>query len=134
MEPDATTVFIVEDSADVRDALVDLVEEIDKVVVAGSAQDAPTAIPAILRCRPDFVVLDYQLVDSTAVDVLEAVHPVAPEVAFLVLTNHATAAYKRVCMKAGATWFLNKARDFEKVKDIVAHCARRTSDRQGEPI
>jgi len=120
MDRDATTVFIVEDSADVRDALVDLVEELDNVTVAGSAQDAPTAIAAILRCRPNFVVLDYQLIDSTAIDVLKAVHPVAPEVAFIVLTNHVNSAYKRLCMKAGARWFLNKARDFDQVKDIVA--------------
>ncbi|HZQ60923.1 MAG TPA: response regulator [Casimicrobiaceae bacterium] len=115
-----TTVFIVEDSADVRDALVDLLEDLDGVTIAGSAEDALTAIAAILRCRPNLVVLDYQLAGSTALDVLEAVHPVAPEIAFIVLTNHANTAYRRLCMKAGASGFLNKARDFEKVKDIVA--------------
>ena len=119
MQRTATTVYIVEDSAIIRDALVDLLDDGQDITVVGSAEDAPTAIRAILAARPEFVVLDYQLVGSTAVDVLSAVHPVAPEIAFIVLTNHATNAYRRVCMDAGAGWFLDKNHDFEKVKDIV---------------
>jgi DNA-binding NarL/FixJ family response regulator len=115
-------VFIVEDSRVVRDALVDLLES-DDIAIAGSAEDASTAVDAILRCRPDYVVLDYQLTGSTGVDVLRAVHSAMPDVAFIVLTNHATAQYRRVCMDAGAAWFLDKTRDFAKVKDIVARSA-----------
>jgi DNA-binding NarL/FixJ family response regulator len=114
-----TTVFIVEDSAIVRDALVDLLEGVDDLTVVGSAVDAPTAIEAISRCRPDYVVLDYQLIGSTAVDVLRALHPANPDVVFIVLTNHAALQYERVCMKAGASFFLDKTRDFAKIRDIV---------------
>jgi len=85
-----------------------------------SAEDAGTAIEAISRCKPDYVVLDYQLVRSTAVDVLRALYPSMSDVGFIVLTNHATPQYRRVCVEAGATWFLDKTRDFAKVKDIVA--------------
>ncbi|HZP86238.1 MAG TPA: response regulator [Burkholderiales bacterium] len=120
MHPGTASVFIVEDSADVRDALLDLLRDMD-VVIAGTAEDAATATAGILRCRPDFVILDFQLIDSNAVDVLKAVHGTAPEVAFIVLTNHATTAYRNLCMKHGARWFLEKARDFSKVKDIIAH-------------
>jgi DNA-binding NarL/FixJ family response regulator len=123
MESHHTTVYIVEDSPDVRDALVDLLADVEDLEVVGSAEDAPTAVTDILRTRPDFVVLDYQLFDSNAVDVLRAVHPVLPEVSFIVLTNHANKAYERVCMAAGAGWFLQKNRDFSKVKDIVAQLA-----------
>jgi len=115
-----TTVFIVEDSEIVRDALVDLLEDCEDVTVVGSAEDAGTAIEAISRCKPDYVVLDYQLVRSTAVDVLRALYPSMSDVGFIVLTNHATPQYRRVCVEAGATWFLDKTRDFAKVKDIVA--------------
>jgi DNA-binding NarL/FixJ family response regulator len=115
-----TSVFIVEDSAIVRDALVDLLEGIEDVTVVGSAEDARTAIEAISRCKPEYVVLDYQLLRSNALDVLRALHPSMPDVVFIVLTNHATPQYQRVCIEAGATWFLDKTRDFAKVKDIVA--------------
>ncbi len=115
-----TTVFIVEDSPFVRDALVDLLESDPAVSIAGSAEDAAGAIEAIGRCHPDYVVLDYQLIGSTGLDVLRALHPALPNVVFIVLTNHATAQYRRVCMEAGATWFLDKTREFTKVREIVA--------------
>ncbi len=115
-----STVFIVEDSPVVRDALVDLLEGLEDVTVVGSAEDARTAIEAISRCKPDYVVLDYQLVRSTALDVLRALHPSMSDTVFIVLTNHAAPQYERVCVQAGATWFLDKTRDFAKVKDIVA--------------
>lgn len=115
-----TTVFIVEDSPDVRDALVDLLESHANLTVVGSAEDPATAIDAIARCRPNFVVLDYQLVGGTAIDVLRALRPTMRDVVFIVLTNHVTAQYRRVCIEAGASWFLDKAREFTKVKDIIA--------------
>jgi DNA-binding NarL/FixJ family response regulator len=114
-----TTVFIVEDSDVVRDALVDLLDAADGITIVGSAADAPTAIAAIARSQPDYVVLDYQLEGSTGVDVLRAVHPKHPDIQFIVLTNHTTSQYRRVCMDAGAGWFLDKTRDFAKVKEIV---------------
>jgi two-component system response regulator DevR len=118
-----TTVFIVEDSDVVRDALVDLLDTTDGITVVGSAADASTAIAAIARSQPDYVILDYQLEGSTGVDVLRAIHPTHPQIQFIVLTNHTTSQYRRVCMNAGASWFLDKTRDFAKVKDIVAQLA-----------
>jgi hypothetical protein len=37
-----------------------------------------------------------------------------------VLTNHATEPYRKVCIEAGAHSFLDKTREFAKVKDIIA--------------
>jgi len=114
-----TEVFIVEDSRIVRDALVDLLECAPGVSIVGSAEDAETAIAAISRHPPDYVVLDYQLAGGSAVDVLRAVRPVAPATVFIVLTNHATAPYRKVCVEAGANWFLDKSSEFAAVKQII---------------
>jgi DNA-binding NarL/FixJ family response regulator len=114
------TVFIVEDSTIVRDALVDLLECLPGVTIAGSAGDPTTAIDAIARSRPDYVVLDYQLVGGTAVDVLRALRAESNDIIFIVLTNHATAQHRRVCMEAGASSFLDKTLEFDQVKEIIA--------------
>ena len=62
----------------------------------------PKRSPGISETQPDCVVLDFQLIGGTAVDVLRAVHPGSPEIAFIVLTNHPTPQYRRACMEAGA--------------------------------
>jgi two-component system response regulator DevR len=115
-------VFIVEDSPPVRSRLVELVGAIEGLSVVGEADSPADAVTGIRETRPDCVVLDFQLIGGTAVDVLRAVHPGSPEIAFVVLTNHPTAQYRRVCMEAGARWFLDKSTELGKLEEVVAEC------------
>ena len=115
-------VFVVEDSPSIRSRLVELLGEISGVRVIGEAETPADAISGIFQTQPDCVVLDFGLVGGTGVDVLRAVHPALPEIPFIVLTNHASTQYRRVCMEAGASWFLDKSTEFEKLKDLVAQC------------
>lgn len=115
-------VFIAEDSPTVRSRLVELIGAIEGMSVVGEAESPAQAVTGIRETRPDCVVLDYQLIGGTAVDVLRAVHPGFPEIAFVVLTNHPTAQYRRVCMEAGATWFLDKSTEFGRLEEVVTEC------------
>ena len=115
-------VFIVEDSPSIRSRLVELLGAIDNVSVVGEAVTPDEAIAGIRRTQPHCVVLDFQLIGGTGVDVLRAVHPGSPEIFFVVLTNHPNAQYRRVCMEAGADWFLDKSTEFGKLKGVVTDC------------
>lgn len=115
-------VFIVEDSASIRSRLVELLGEIDGVCVVGEAETPADAVTGIQQTKPHCVVLDYQLNGGTGVDVLRAVHPGSPEIAFVVLTNHPNSQYRRVCMEAGADRFLDKSTEFGKIKEVVTQC------------
>ena len=114
-----TRVFIVEDSPEVRRSLADLLHEIDGVNVVGEADTPTDAVAGIRRTVPDCVVLDFQLLGGTGVEVLRAIHPASPEIAFAVLTNHPNAQYRRICMEAGASWFFDKSTEFRKLKDVI---------------
>lgn len=114
-----TRVFIVEDSPEVRQSLADLLHEIDGVSVVGEAETPDDAVAGIRRTGPDYVVLDFQLDGGTGVEVLRAIHPASPEIAFVVLTNHPNAQYRRICMEAGASWFFDKSTEFRKLKDVI---------------
>ncbi|HEX9276188.1 MAG TPA: response regulator transcription factor [Casimicrobiaceae bacterium] len=115
-------VFIVEDSPSIRGRLVELLGEIEGVCVVGEAETPGDAVTGIQQTKPHCVVLDYQLIGGTGVDVLRAVRPASPEIAFVVLTNHPNAQYRRVCMQAGADWFLDKSTEFGKIKEVVTEC------------
>ena len=118
----AGRVFIVEDSPSVRSRLVELLGAIDGMSVVGEAESPAAAVAGIRDTQPDCVVLDFQLIGGTAVDVLRAVHPGTPEIAFVVLTNHPTPQYRRACMEAGASWFLDKSTDFGKLGEVITQC------------
>jgi DNA-binding NarL/FixJ family response regulator len=119
----ALKVFIVEDALAIRERLVELTGEIDGAVVVGFAESPADAIAGILATRPDCVVLDYQLFGGTGVEVIRAVRAKFPTVVFVVVTNHATPQYRRVCLEAGARWFLDKSTEFRKIKEVIAGLA-----------
>ena len=113
-------VFIVEDSVSIRSRLVEMLSDVQGIRIVGEAESPAEAVAAILETLPDLVILDFQLTGGTGVDVMRAVLPVLPDVAFLVLTNHPNPQYRRICMNAGARWFFDKSTEFGKIKDVIA--------------
>jgi two-component system, NarL family, response regulator DevR len=118
-----TQVFIVDDSVSIRTRLVQMVARMDDASVVGEAASASEAIAGILRLRPDSVLLDLNLMGSTGLDVMRKVVPHAPEIAFVVLTNHFESQYRDASFEAGARYFLDKSRDLDKVPGVIAEIA-----------
>ncbi|APV52064.1 hypothetical protein BWI17_21770 [Betaproteobacteria bacterium GR16-43] len=118
-----THVFIVDDSAAIRARLVEMLGRVSDVLVVGEASSARDAIAGILRLHPDSVLLDLNLFGRTGLDVLKAVRAEAPDIAFVVLTNHAEPQYRRACTEAGARYFLDKSREFARVAEVIAEIA-----------
>lgn len=118
-----TNVFIVEDSESVRRRLARVLGDIEGVRVVGEAETPGEALAGILRTRPDSVLLDLHLAGGSGLDVLRRAHPQTPGTVFIVLTNHATAQYRRACMDAGAAYFFDKSHDIAKVRDVIAGLA-----------
>jgi DNA-binding NarL/FixJ family response regulator len=113
-------VFIVEDSASIRERLAAMLGDIEGVTVVGEAETPGEAIEGILRTRPDSVVLDIRLLGGSGLDVLRKAHPQVPGTVFIVLTNHADPQYRRICMQAGAAYFFDKSSEIAKVREVIA--------------
>jgi len=113
-------VFLVEDAPAIRTRLAQMLGEIKGVEIVGEADTPAAAIDGILRSTAASVVLDLQLVGGSGIEVLRTVHPLRPDIAFIVLTNHATDQYRKICMEAGADYFLDKSTEIQKVKDLIA--------------
>ena len=112
--------FIVEDSPSIRRRLIELLGELENVCIVGEAESPTEAVAGICRTLPQCVVMDFRLAGGTAVDVMRAVHPVLPDIGFIVLTNHPNTQYRRASLEAGAMAFLDKSNDLGELKDRVA--------------
>jgi len=114
-----TQVFIVDDVPLMRERLRELVDQLPEVTVVGDAGTPTEAIAGILATQPECVLLDYQLVGGTGVDVLRAVRPQSPGTVFVVLTNHPYPQYRRACIDAGASHFFDKSTEFDRIRDVL---------------
>lgn len=115
-----TSVFLVEDSAPIRARLCEMLGKVDGVNIVGEADSPATAIDGILRTRPDSVVLDVRLSGGTGIEVLRKVCPLAPQIVFIMLTNHSDPQYRKICLQSGAAHFLDKSTEFDKVSEVIA--------------
>jgi DNA-binding NarL/FixJ family response regulator len=118
-----TQVFIVDDSTSIRLRLNEMLRCMSDVAVVGEAGSATAAVDGILRTHPDSVLLDLNLMGKSGIDVLRAIHPQAPDIVFIVLTNHSEPQYRRACARAGARYFLDKSTEFDRVREVIAEIA-----------
>ena len=120
------TVYVVEDSGSIRERLTQMVIELGATVVGESVGPAH-AVQGILRTRPDSVILDLQLQGGSGLDVLRAVHPAQPGIMFITVTNFPSAQYRRSCLEAGASHFLDKNTEFSRVRDVLRNFTPRAA-------
>ncbi len=113
-------VFVVENSVPVRERVLAMVA-LAGAQAAGHATGVAEAIGAILRERPDIVILDMQLADGTGFDVLRVLHAEAPEIDVFLFTNFIAAdPYRKFAERLGARGLFDKSREFERMREVVA--------------
>lgn len=121
---DMLRVYLVEDSAPVRERLEAMIDGVAARTV-GHARGASEAIEGILAAHPDLVVLDLQLEQGSGIDVLRALRARAPGIEVLMLTNFASEPYRRAAERLGARGFFDKSKEFDGVREALAARARR---------
>ena len=111
-------VFIADDSDAVRERLHELVSDVEDVTVIGEASDGGQALEGIEDFRPDVVILDIRMPQTNGFDVLERLQGRgSPTV--IVLTAFAYRQYREKCLETGASYFFDKATEFERIADVL---------------
>lgn len=111
-------VFHADDSPLMRERVAGMLESVAMAVV-GHAETPQYAIEGILALHPDVVVLDVQLDGGSGLQVLRAVRHIAPDIAFVVFSNHSDPAYRKRYLDEGAQAFLDKSTEFDQLARVV---------------
>jgi DNA-binding NarL/FixJ family response regulator len=123
-------IFLVEDSAAIRERLIEMLGDMRGIAVVGEAARYKDAVTGILRTRPDVVILDIKLADEegSGIDVLGQVKRAMPAVRAIMLSNYATPQHAKASADAGAEYFLDKSADFQRIVEILERI------RDGAPV
>jgi two-component system, OmpR family, response regulator len=112
-------VVVVEDSAVIRERLIEMLSALSWCQVIGQYEDAGGAIDGIRDHMPHVVLLDIRLRDSSGMQVLKHIEREAPHIKVIVLTNYAEPQYRKMVLAAGALHLLDKSREFERVPELL---------------
>jgi DNA-binding NarL/FixJ family response regulator len=111
--------LIIDDLKLIRDLIKVIVSKLPFVSAIEEAEDVPQALLAVGRLQPDVVTLDMQLSGGTGIDVLHAIAQGDRVPVLIVVTNQADPQTRRACMAAGASFFLDKSLDMERLPAIL---------------
>lgn len=121
---EATRVLLVDDHAIVRSGFRRLLEEFPDIAVVGEAGNGEEAYRGFLELRPDVLVVDISLPDTSGLALLQRLRAREPEVRVIVFSMHEDAVMAGRAMDAGARGYVTKSNAPEilvrAIRDVAA--------------
>jgi DNA-binding NarL/FixJ family response regulator len=108
-------ILLVDDHAVVRYGIAQLVNQQSDLVVCGEEEDAANALSAIGKLKPDLVIADISLKDSSGLELMRNIKAQYSGLPVLVVSTHDESVYAEIAFRAGALGYLMKADALDKV-------------------
>ena len=108
-------VLLVDDHAVVRFGISQLINRQADLVVCGEEEDASRAMTAIEKLKPDLVIADISLKDSSGLELMRNIKATNPGLPVLVVSVHDESVYAEM----DRTAFLQQLRAYEDADELV---------------
>lgn len=115
-------VFLVEDSADVRDLIMESLAEIPGVMLAGYAETEQDAAAHLENESYDVLILDIQLKQGNGMNLLQSLARSGGknhDELKIIFSNHVSPTYRRVGLQYGVQFFFDKSSEFTKLRSLI---------------
>jgi len=117
--PPCLRVLLVEDSKVLTERLTEAIKQIADVELVGTADTEAAAVAAVKKETVDVIILDLHLKQGTGFGVMRALAATQLKPRIVVLTNYDLPEYKNAAIALGASHFLDKARDYGRLPEIL---------------
>ena len=114
-------VFLVEDLPVVRNRVIESLQEIKGLEVAGYAEGEDSAVSWLGSHACDVLILDLQLRQGNGLGVLKSLASLdpSPRVLKIIYSNHVSANIRKLASQFGATYFFDKTLDTPKLQMLL---------------
>jgi DNA-binding NarL/FixJ family response regulator len=117
-------VLVADDHAVVRRGLLQILEEVPAMVVAGEASTGRQVLQAVQRGSYDVLVLDIAMPDGGGLEVLRQLKSLKPDLPVLILSMYGERQYALRALKAGAAGYLTKESAPDELVAAILKVAR----------
>lgn len=119
-------IVVVEDSKLIRTGMIHTLNwQSLKCTVVGAAEDGLQGVDLICNTRPDIVLTDIRMPGLDGLGMIEAVHSMGLDPAFIIISGYGRFEYAQKALKLGVVEYLTKpAEDAEIYQAIRAACVR----------
>jgi len=117
----STTILLVDDHPILRQGLTQLINQEADLRVCGEADEEHTAMEAIAALKPDMVIVDIALRDTSGIELIKKIRASNERLPILVLSMHDESLYTERALRAGANGYIMK----QEAPDQVVKAIRR---------
>jgi DNA-binding NarL/FixJ family response regulator len=117
--PTKAQVLIVDDHPLLREGLVQFLNRQDDLTCCGEAEDAAGAETAIVRLKPDLVLLDLRLGSGDGLEFIKSLKARYENLRILVLSQQDELLFAERCIAAGAAGYIMKQEATREVLNAV---------------
>jgi DNA-binding NarL/FixJ family response regulator len=110
-------ILIVDDHPVFRRGIAALITEQVDLTVCGEAENAPTALDAMRRLKPDLALLDISMPGANGIELIKLMLAEHPKLPILILSMHDESLYALRALRAGAKGYVMKA---EAMTQVIA--------------
>lgn len=108
-------ILLVDDHAVVRFGMARLIEQESDLMVCGEEEDASRALTAISRLKPDLVIADISLKDSSGLVLMRTIKVQFPKLPVLVVSTLDETIHAEAAFRAGALGYVMKSGALEQI-------------------
>lgn len=114
-------VFLVEDSIDVRELMIENLTMIPGIVVAGVSESESDALQQLNSMPCDVLIVDIQLKKGNGINLLRQIaeKKKVANALKIICSNNATEVFRRVGMQYGVNHFYDKTSEFPQLFEFL---------------
>ncbi len=120
-------ILLAEDSTALAERIAEAIRQVPRVRFLGVVHSEADTLAAVREQRIDVLILDLHLKQGTGFGVLRALAAMPRRPCIVVLTNYDLPAYKSAALALGASHFLDKARDYGRLPEVLHELAQAAS-------
>jgi DNA-binding NarL/FixJ family response regulator len=117
--PPSLRVLLVEDSQVLIERLTEAIHDMADLQLICTVDTEAAAVAVVKREPVDVIILDLHLRQGTGFGVMRALTTTELKPLIVVLTNYDLPEYKSAAFTLGATHFLDKARDYGRLPEVL---------------
>ncbi|HHY85706.1 MAG TPA: response regulator transcription factor [Verrucomicrobia bacterium] len=114
-----TRILLVDDHAIVRFGMAQVINREPDLEVCGEEENASRALEAITALKPDLVIADISLKDSSGLELMRNIKAQYPRLPVLVVSGLDESMYAEIAFRAGALGYLMKEEALEKILTAI---------------
>jgi DNA-binding NarL/FixJ family response regulator len=112
-------ILIVDDHPVFRFGVAALIAGHADLEICGEAENAPAALEAMRRLKPDIALVDISLSGTNGIELLKQMKAESPQLEILMVSMHDESLYALRALKAGAKGYVMKAEALDQVVDAI---------------